>query len=154
MGLKVIETRYASVLFRSRLEARWAAFFDKLGEKWEYEPEGFDLDGQWYLPDFWLPTFGIEWGNGRTEMGLYWEVKPTLDHIDKSRIKRFAELSEKTCIVSAGPPWDCDLIEFLPRPYIDGQILVVEYTDIWQFDETERRCAEAVRGIRFWDPPK
>jgi hypothetical protein len=41
--------------FRSRLEARWAIFFDTAGIRYEYEPEGFDLDGLWYLPDFWLP---------------------------------------------------------------------------------------------------
>jgi hypothetical protein len=30
-------------------------FFKELGIKYEYEKEGFDLDGTWYLPDFWLP---------------------------------------------------------------------------------------------------
>lgn len=55
MTIQAIETRYAGCRFRSRLEARWAVFFDTLGIPWEYEPEGFDLDGLWYLPDFWLP---------------------------------------------------------------------------------------------------
>jgi len=50
--LKAIETVYKGYRFRSRLEARWAVFFDTLGLAWEYEPEGFDLDGLWYLPDF------------------------------------------------------------------------------------------------------
>jgi len=53
--IKAIETKYNGYRFRSRLEARWAVFFDKLDIKYEYEPEGFDLDGVWYLPDFWLP---------------------------------------------------------------------------------------------------
>jgi hypothetical protein len=35
-------------LLRSRLEARWAAVFSRLGWRWEYEPE--DLKG--YIPDF------------------------------------------------------------------------------------------------------
>lgn len=39
--MKPIETRYAGCRFRSRLEARWAVFFDTLGVKWLYEPEGF-----------------------------------------------------------------------------------------------------------------
>ena len=43
-----IETVYRGINFRSRLEARWAAFFDQVGWKWDYEP--FDLDG--YIPDF------------------------------------------------------------------------------------------------------
>jgi len=53
--MPVIQTWYADTYFRSRLEARWAVFFDLLGVKWEYEKEGYDLDGVWYLPDFWLP---------------------------------------------------------------------------------------------------
>ncbi len=45
-----IPTRYAGHLFRSRLEARWAAMFDLLRWPWTYEP--FDLEG--YIPDFLL----------------------------------------------------------------------------------------------------
>lgn len=61
-----IETRYQGYRFRSRLEARWAVFFDALGCAWEYEKEGFDLGGVWYLPDFWLE-----------DIACYAEVKPT-----------------------------------------------------------------------------
>jgi hypothetical protein len=53
--MKAIETVYANHRFRSRLEARYAVFFNTLGVKWQYEKEGFDLDGLYYLPDFWLP---------------------------------------------------------------------------------------------------
>lgn len=70
-----IETRYAGCRFRSRLEARWAVFFDTLGIRWEYEAQGFTvgrrLTAPWsdgdtfpYLPDFWLP-----------DLHLYAEVK-------------------------------------------------------------------------------
>lgn len=41
-------TMYRDTMFRSRLEARWAAFFDLSGWLWEYEP--FDLLG--WTPDF------------------------------------------------------------------------------------------------------
>lgn len=56
--IKPIETHYAGCRFRSRLEARWAVFFDTHGIKWEYEAQGFDLPivGR-YLPDFWLPEW-------------------------------------------------------------------------------------------------
>lgn len=43
-----IPTRYREGNFRSRLEARWAAFFDRLEWVWIYEP--FDGDG--WIPDF------------------------------------------------------------------------------------------------------
>lgn len=62
--IRAIETRYAGCHFRSRLEARWAVFFDTANIRWEYEPEGFE-DTRWsdendcsptrYLPDFYLP---------------------------------------------------------------------------------------------------
>lgn len=78
MNIKPIETSYKGCLFRSRLEARWAVFFDAIGTKWEYEKEGFELgNGERYLPDFWLPDIGT---------GIWFEVKgepPTLKEINK-----------------------------------------------------------------------
>jgi hypothetical protein len=57
-AIKPIETVYKGYRFRSRLEARWAVFFDELGVKWLYEHEGFELPGVGrYLPDFYLPEF-------------------------------------------------------------------------------------------------
>ncbi len=43
-----IATTYRGIRFRSRTEARWAAFFDELHWPWEYEPH----DLVWYVPDF------------------------------------------------------------------------------------------------------
>ena len=54
MDIKPIETVHNGYRFRSRLEARWAVFFDELGIKYEYEPEGFEKEGYKYLPDFYL----------------------------------------------------------------------------------------------------
>jgi len=50
-SIAAIPTVYKGRSYRSRLEARWAAFFDHLGIKHEYEP--FDLGG--WSPDFLLP---------------------------------------------------------------------------------------------------
>lgn len=56
--IKPIETVYNGYRFRSRLEARWAVFFDSFGIPYEYEPEGYVLlSGEAYLPDFYLPWF-------------------------------------------------------------------------------------------------
>jgi hypothetical protein len=46
--IAAIPTTYRDIRFRSRLEARWAAFFDGLGAEWSYEPT--DLPG--WIPDF------------------------------------------------------------------------------------------------------
>lgn len=86
-SIKAIETSYGGYRFRSRLEARWAVFFDALGITWEYEPEGYVLsDGTCYLPDFWLP--GLLWrANGGwgdfDKRGMFAEVKPRLGLSDR-----------------------------------------------------------------------
>lgn len=86
MPIKAIETSYKGYRFRSRLEARWAVFFDHLGLRWEYEPEGFELGGGVrYLPDFKLvdgcPTW-VEIKGGR----------PTTTELNK-----LSKLCELTC---------------------------------------------------------
>ena len=53
--LRPIETNYRGYRFRSQLEARWAVFMDAAAIPWEYEAQGFNLGGVYYLPDFWLP---------------------------------------------------------------------------------------------------
>ena len=57
MDIKPIETVYNGYKFRSRLEARWAVFFDAAKIRYEYEPEGYEYNGERYLPDFYLPDF-------------------------------------------------------------------------------------------------
>ncbi len=67
---KPIETSYKGYRFRSRLEARWAVYFDAIGLKWQYEPEGFEFkDGTRYLPDFWLPQVKM-WAEVKHEGGF------------------------------------------------------------------------------------
>ena len=64
---------YGGTLFRSHLEARWAIFFDHLDLKWEYEPQGFDLDGVRYLPDFAVfAALGTLWAEVKPE----WDADP------------------------------------------------------------------------------
>ena len=69
INIKPIETQYNGHRFRSRLEARWAVFFDALGVRWIYEPEGLLIDGKPYLPDFLLP-----------DLGYLIEIKPATDN--------------------------------------------------------------------------
>jgi hypothetical protein len=67
MTLRALETHAFGYRFRSRLEARWAVFFNRLGVAWEYEPQGFDIGGEAYLPDFRIVTGDL----------VYWyEIKP------------------------------------------------------------------------------
>jgi len=80
------ETIYAGHHFRSRLEARWAVYFDALGIEWIYEPQtftNFDFEGtagQSYLPDFYLP-----------ECDLFVEVKGSLDNFNWQKMDNFVD---------------------------------------------------------------
>lgn len=98
-NVQPIETVWRGYRFRSRLEARWAVYFDSLGLRWEYEAEGFDLGpaGR-YLPDFWLPKF-----NG----GLFVECKPSGSDIlaeDWIRWKALVEKSRHCLLLAMGTP--------------------------------------------------
>jgi len=76
--MQAIQTRYKGHRFRSRLEARWAAFFDAAGIHWQYEPEGYVLaDGRSYLPDFYLP-----------ELEVHIEIKPAQEHFAEAEALR------------------------------------------------------------------
>lgn len=82
--IKAIETEYAGCRFRSRLEARWAVFFDHAGIRWDYESQGYRMsDGARYLPDFRLPD----------RLSQYVEVKGTQEALeaDADRIQAFAD---------------------------------------------------------------
>jgi hypothetical protein len=82
--IKAIETTYKGYRFRSRLEARWAVFFDTMRIPWKYESEGYEKEIGYgeeiktyrYLPDFFLPD---RWGTG----GTFVEVKG-----DKQALKK------------------------------------------------------------------
>jgi hypothetical protein len=89
--IKPIETVYNGYRFRSRLEARWAVFFDALGVEYEYEPEGFKLpNGDYYLPDFKVKCYGTRGDIGDTPFDLWIEVKGKMTQDDAEKIKQFA----------------------------------------------------------------
>lgn len=96
--LKAIETRYKGYRFRSRLEARWAVFFDALGVPWEYEREGYDLgEVGYYLPDFFFAV--------NTTAPFWIEIKgqaPNEQEIEK--IKALAIQSNHCVILVSGTP--------------------------------------------------
>jgi hypothetical protein len=106
MSIKAIETKAFGHRFRSRLEARWALFFEEMEMGWEYEPEGFEIDGICYLPDFrvWTPFCKPIW----------YEVKPkTVLHDHKFSAFRHAlaqqagvsELNEVRAQLLSGDPF-------------------------------------------------
>lgn len=94
--LKAITTHYNGYRFRSRTEARWAVFFDTLKLAYEYEPEGYEIDGICYLPDFYLPTLGV-----------HAEVKAAANMITPKELKKiyaFALGGDKPTLLLLGTP--------------------------------------------------
>lgn len=60
LAVEALPTVYRGTVFRSALEASWAATLDSLGLTWEYEPETVTLpSGTRYIPDFRLPQIGV-----------------------------------------------------------------------------------------------
>lgn len=110
MNIKPIETIYNGYRFRSRLEARWAVFFDFANIKYEYEPEGFEVcDGDIkykYLPDFYLPEFNV-----------YAEVKPSKE--------KLLEDSEKISM----------MIDYGASPLSDGLIILGQIPNYDEYDK-------------------
>jgi hypothetical protein len=94
-----LETFYKGYRFRSRLEARWAVFFDALGIGWEYEPEAFDLGEGGYLPDFRLDAGPGGFGGFGSKM---WAEVKAPDHLFP-RARPFAKkVAPILCL--EGPP--------------------------------------------------
>lgn len=65
--IKPIPTMYGGILYRSKLEACWAAFFTALGVRFDYELDAFELPSGNYLPDFYLHD---------VRGGVWVEIKP------------------------------------------------------------------------------
>lgn len=108
MDIKPIETVYNGYRFRSRLEARWAVFFDAAGIEYQYEPEGYVLDdGTKYLPDFYLPGLKV-----------FVEIKhKNLDDIAREKAEDKCSMlncsmPENAVLLCFGDPVDMDVTAF------------------------------------------
>lgn len=166
--LRSIPTEYDGHRFRSRLEARWALFFNFIGIAWEYEREGFAVDGGGFFPDFWLPS-----------LQAWFEVKPEWDAFSE---ERKLALVEKTnaflrggggrLIISFGSLRSAELIEMESdaasgRDVHWGRCSECIAWDVGVHDVEHRPCGhssfliggEQTRGAlldahahRFWEP--
>ena len=156
------ETKYKGIWFRSRLEARWAAFFDLIGVKYHYEP--FDLPG-------WSPDFLIQ--NDVMDAGpITWllEVKPILAP-DDALFNKIEGALEAGVSANAAPL----LVGLAPRfeyrydpPHVawgryggkahDMSLLVIIPTSEWPKARSrgegywENMWGEAHNLSRFWKP--
>lgn len=121
--IKPIETEYNGYRFRSKLEAQWAVVFDFLGIRYEYEPEGFELeDGTKYLPDFYFP-----------DQDTYGEVKPDrpgaldelfarpLKFVENGAIKKLVILPNIPSATKKDPVWWIPLVMYDPLATVNAK---------------------------------
>src|SRR5687768_655961 len=118
--IEAISTKYNGVQFRSKLEARVAAMWDRQGLLWAYEPKALLRPGISYQPDFYL-------------------ICPKKDGVTRHVIEVKGLLS----------PWDCSKIhlygqELMRRPDISGKPL--NTYEVW----FEDRCWWLHLGTRKW----
>lgn len=101
--MKSIDTTYNGRRYRSRLEARWAVFFDRAWIRFDYELQGYELPSGPYLPDFFLRK--LEPPNAGD--GYWIEIKPTGLATDRAlrRVQDLCIETGKDGFLVAGNPW-------------------------------------------------
>lgn len=95
--IKPIPTFFDGVMFRSKLEARWAYFFNLCKIKWQYELEGYEFDDIKYLPDFYLP-----------ETKILIEIKPNLnfakEEVTFNKLSNFSKSTKERFLIFVDTP--------------------------------------------------
>jgi hypothetical protein len=157
LAIKAIATTYRQYEFRSRLEAKWAAFFDLCHWPWSYEP--VDLNG-------WIPDFAIG------ERPTLVEVKPFFrkEEFTDAKTKIF-QSGHKSEVILLGndPVWIANAIESYSAAPVFGWLLrhggMHDGHDVWDTEDLHFGITEGNRrpGLctldgawqnQIWTPPK
>lgn len=126
-------TLYNGTRFRSRLEARWAAFFDAIGREWIYEPDLPELGPVQYQPDF-LTTKSHGEGLTIIEVKPDLEADQTIKLLRDERWHRVANLTKCNFVILFGTP----------GKWLEGQVVDVgHYGAQWVPDQ------EPVHHVEF-----
>lgn len=154
VSISAIPTRYKGILFRSRLEARWAAFFDLAGWSWDYEPPEVIADGIAWLPDFRV-SFSCPNSECDGKHVLLVEVKPFFQLSEFGQTK--AHEIERNHLFGSDLP--CDSVAFFgANPSTTqwqmthgsgGGIYDVPY---WVGDDVDKLWAEAGNLVMYKRP--
>jgi hypothetical protein len=127
--LAAIPTFYR-VRMRSRLEARWAVWFDALGIRWQYERAPVWLRGHGRWPDFWL------------EKEQVWvEIKPAGVAMDEEMALAVHEQTGSPLLWVSGPPlrnaYEVSLLDFGGAEVVEGLRFALgrrDLGDLWLCD--------------------
>lgn len=91
-----IPTWYRGIRYRSRTEARWAFFFDRVAIPHQHEEQPYGVDGSGFLPDFRLPDRGIDVEVKRDKF--------TIDGMTQRLYQAYAEGTGRPLLVVIGWP--------------------------------------------------
>lgn len=131
-----IPTAYRGTHFRSRLEAKWAAFFDLIGWSWIYEP--MDADG--YIPDFLIQgprPFFVEVG----------AVYTTAEYIAKAEKADLAAASLGRDLLVVGMAAVADMLDAC-YPDVPSAGWLGEY-DVWPGEWDGQRFGDGTPGFAW-----
>ena len=144
-------TKWNGTSFRSRLEARWAIFFDTMRPKipYVYEPELIATPWGPYLPDFWLPT-----------LRTFFIVKPDPINIEEEQKAFWIGEQGFGVFIAEGPipktfdmtkGWSIDFVgEERYRPRDAGQYIYTGSGSNWDSPVTFCQCNKCgIVGIQF-----
>lgn len=101
--MRALPAIYNGQRFASRLECRWAYFWDALGVPWSYEPEVLELAGDapiTYIPDFFLPDMQC-WVEIKGEI-----VSDVAGLLIIEKCRRLALQSSRPVILCFSEPYD------------------------------------------------
>lgn len=145
--IKPVETEYNGYRFRSRLEARWAVFFDAAGIKYEYEPEGFETTkNARYLPDFYLPDFDthVEVKGNREKA---WDDIKRMENfvVWGGQIRRILMLSDIPKDFDGGM-WHFPIMLFSEDKYWHTKF------GWWYFCDRDEECEGVISSANYYPP--
>lgn len=130
--IQPIPTFYKGITYRSRVEARWQIFFNRLNLHAVWEKEGYPLPSGWYLPDYWITT---------------------LEHFAEVKGKEFSDVEIERCrelAIATGFPVlllpDVPAVQWYERCVPDGEDVI---WDLYRFSGDVEAAVNAARSERF-----
>ena len=91
MSIQAIPTWSNGIKYRSRLEAKWSIWLTAMDLPYEYEREGYVVDGRPYLCDFWIP-----YEAGEPGWGFWMEVKPSDYYMSEADVALYDGMARET----------------------------------------------------------
>lgn len=139
----VVRQQYNGIQFRSRLEARWAVWFDVMQIPYVYEPEGVILwRGGVYLPDFYLP---------RHHGGVFVEVKPNeFTEEEKKKCRMLCRMSNQHVIMLDSAPEPVIYPCYMWGGINDGEPFETDVILHFDCTQSERRFFTGVGDLDRW----